>query len=71
MVALDVTDRAAVAALPTQLPLAFANVTLLLNNAGLASGFCDVASYDLGDLEAMLDVNVRGLAACCRVRLLV
>lgn len=63
----DVTDISAVEKLPSLLPSDFKEVTLLLNNAGLAAGFGPVSSYDLRDLEVMMDTNVKGLAACCRV----
>jgi len=65
-VLLDVTDLAAVARLPSELPPAFQDVTLLLNNAGLASGFGGVSSFDMQDMEVMIDTNVKGLGACCR-----
>ena len=63
---LDVADLAAVARLPADLPGDFKEVTILINNAGLAAGFGNVASYNMDDLSAMMDVNVKGLAACCR-----
>ena len=65
-VKLDVTDLDAVMRLPDELPEPFQAVSLLLNNAGLASGFGGVDEYDLKDMEVMMDTNVKGLAACCR-----
>ena len=57
-VILDVRDREAVFALPASLPEAFADVGILVNNAGLALGLggADVASVD--DWEAMVDTNI-------------
>ena len=60
-VILDVRDREAVFALPASLPEAFADVGILVNNAGLALGLggADVASVD--DWEAMVDTNIKGV----------
>ena len=60
-VILDVRDREAVFALPASLPAAFADVGILVNNAGLALGLggADVASVD--DWEAMVDTNIKGM----------
>ena len=60
-VLLDVRDREAVFALPASLPAAFADVGILVNNAGLALGLggADVASVD--DWEAMVDTNIKGV----------
>ena len=60
-VILDVRDREAVFALPASLPAAFADVCILVNNAGLALGLggADVASVD--DWEAMVDTNIKGV----------
>lgn len=59
--ALDVRDRAAVAAAVAALPASFANVDLLVNNAGLASGLEPAQAADLDSWDAMVDTNVRGL----------
>ena len=60
-VILDVRDREAVFALPASLSAAFADVGILVNNAGLALGLggADVASVD--DWEAMVDTNIKGV----------
>jgi 3-hydroxy acid dehydrogenase / malonic semialdehyde reductase len=60
-VVLDVRDRESVFALPAALPAAFADVGILVNNAGLALGLggADVASVD--DWEAMVDTNIKGV----------
>ena len=59
--ALDVTDRAAVAAAIAGLPADWAAVDLLVNNAGMARGLQPAQSADLDDWEAMVDTNVKGL----------
>ncbi|MBK1656978.1 SDR family oxidoreductase [Paracraurococcus ruber] len=59
--ALDITDRAAVAAAIAGLPPAFAAVDLLVNNAGLARGLEPAQAADLDDWDAMVDTNIKGL----------
>ncbi len=61
---LDVGDRAAVAALPAALPAAFAEVDLLVNNAGLALGREPAQRADLDDWETMVQANISGLLRC-------
>jgi len=60
-VVLDVRNRAAVSATVTALPPAFAEVDLLVNNAGLALGLNPAHQADLDDWENMVDTNVKGL----------
>ena len=59
--ALDVTDTAAVAALPQQLPTDWSGVDVLVNNAGLALGLAPAQSADLAHWDTMLETNCRGL----------
>lgn len=59
--ALDVTDGAAVAALPGALPEGWAEVDLLVNNAGLALGLSPAQQASLEDWETMVETNVTGL----------
>ena len=63
---LDVTNRAAVQALPSQLPAAFAQVDVLVNNAGLALGLEPAHQADLDQWETMIDTNCKGLIAMTR-----
>ena len=63
---LDVSDTSTVLNMPETLPAGFRDVSLLLNNAGLAAGFGSVSEYNMEDLSTMMDVNVKGLGACCR-----
>ena len=60
-VELDVTDAAAVAALPTQLPAEWEQVDVLINNAGLALGLGPAQSADLTQWDTMIDTNCKGL----------
>ncbi|EME70844.1 short-chain alcohol dehydrogenase [Paramagnetospirillum caucaseum] len=56
--ALDVRDRAAVAAFAAALPRP---VDVLVNNAGLALGLEPAQNADLDDWETMIDTNLKGL----------
>ena len=60
-VTLDVIDRAAVEAAVSSLPPAFADVDVLVNNAGLALGLEPADRASLDDWETMVDTNVKGL----------
>lgn len=60
-VTLDVRDRDAVFALPDQLPEAFADVEILVNNAGLALGLEGADAVDIDDWDVMVDTNVKGV----------
>lgn len=63
---LDVTDAAAVAALPDRLPAAFAEIDVLVNNAGLAKGLAPAAAAALSDWDTMIATNVSGLVHVTR-----
>src|SRR5580698_3050178 len=65
-VTLDVRDRAAVAQVTGGLPAEFAQIDLLVNNAGLALGLSPAQDADLDDWEQMIDTNCKGLAYCTR-----
>ncbi|SDD01216.1 3-hydroxy acid dehydrogenase / malonic semialdehyde reductase [Cupriavidus sp. YR651] len=58
---LDVRDRDAVAAAVANLPADFADIDLLVNNAGLALGLEPAQSADLDNWDTMVDTNVKGL----------
>jgi 3-hydroxy acid dehydrogenase / malonic semialdehyde reductase len=58
---LDVRDRVAVAAAVAALPPAFAEIDVLVNNAGLAAGLEPAWAANLDDWDAMVDTNVKGL----------
>ena len=67
--ALDVTDAAAVAALPGSLPQDWRELDLLVNNAGLAAGMDPAQSADLKGWDTMVAVNVTGLMHVTRALL--
>lgn len=60
-IALDVRDRAAVAAAVAGLPPEFAEIDVLLNNAGLALGLEPAHLASLDEWERMVDTNIKGL----------
>jgi 3-hydroxy acid dehydrogenase / malonic semialdehyde reductase len=66
---LDVTDAAAVAALPDALPEGWRDIELLVNNAGLAKGMEPAWSASLEGWEEMLAVNAAGLMRVTRALL--
>ena len=65
-VPLDVRDRAAVFRAVEELPPEFAEISILVNNAGLAVGLGPAQDVDLDDWEAMVDTNIKGLLYCSR-----
>ena len=62
----DVRDRQGVTDAIEGLPAAFADIDLLVNNAGLALGLDSAESASLDDWDAMVDTNIKGLAYCTR-----
>ena len=66
---LDVRDRVAVAAVLATLPAEFADIDVLVNNAGLALGLERAQSAALDDWETMVDTNIKGLMYCTRAML--
>ncbi len=57
----DVRDRKAVFNAIEQLPPAFNNIDVLINNAGLALGRDYFEDADTADWEIMIDTNVKGV----------
>lgn len=57
----DVRDKEEVFAQINNLPEGFQNIDILVNNAGNAHGLAAFDAADLEDLEAMIDINVKGL----------
>jgi len=57
----DVRDKVAVQSAIGSLPEAFANISILVNNAGNAHGMDTIQDGSLEDWDAMLDINVKGL----------
>jgi 3-hydroxy acid dehydrogenase / malonic semialdehyde reductase len=68
-IVLDVRDRRAVEAAVASLPAAFAEVDVLVNNAGLALGLEPAQRASLDDWDTMIDTNCRGLVTCTRALL--
>jgi 3-hydroxy acid dehydrogenase / malonic semialdehyde reductase len=65
-VTLDVRDRAAVSEVVAGLPAEFAEIDVLVNNAGLALGQEPAQAADLDDWDQMIDTNCKGLVYCTR-----
>ena len=65
-VRLDVRDRAAVLDVVAGLPAEFAEIDVLVNNAGLAKGLRSAQEADLDDWDEMIDTNCKGLVYCTR-----
>lgn len=61
VVELDVRDRASVQAALAALPAPWAEIDVLVNNAGLALGLEPAQRASLDDWETMVDTNVKGL----------
>lgn len=66
---LDVTDAAAVAALPGSLPEGWRQVDVLVNNAGLALGTGPAQGAKLTDWDTMVATNITGLIHMTRALL--
>lgn len=66
---LDVQDKAAVDAAVAGLPETFRNVTVLVNNAGLAQGIEPAQKSNMADWETMVDTNIKGLLYVTRALL--
>lgn len=64
--ALDIRQREAVTEAFASLPKDFAQVDVLVNNAGLAVGLEMAPKTDLDDWETMVDTNIKGLLYCTR-----
>lgn len=57
----DVRDRQAASAAVANLPAEFADIDVLVNNAGLALGVEPANDCDLDEWECMVDTNIKGL----------
>lgn len=58
---LDVRSRDAVTAVFQSLPDEWKPISVLINNAGLASGLAPIEKGDIDDWEVMIDTNLKGL----------
>lgn len=66
---LDVTDSAAVAAVPANLPAGWETIDILVNNAGLALGLDPAFKASLSDWDTMVATNITGLMHMTRALL--
>lgn len=57
----DVRKKKDVAKAIASLPAEFANIDILINNAGNAHGLDPIENGDVDDWDAMIDINVKGL----------
>jgi 3-hydroxy acid dehydrogenase/malonic semialdehyde reductase len=62
----DVCDSKQVDSLASTLPAEFANVSVLVNNAGLALGLEPAHKAYLSDWDQMIDTNIKGLVHMSR-----
>ncbi|WP_329579230.1 SDR family NAD(P)-dependent oxidoreductase [Kitasatospora sp. NBC_01250] len=65
-VAVDVRDADAVAAALDGLPERFADIGILVNNAGLSKGFGPVQHAASADWQEMVETNINGVLNCTR-----
>ncbi len=63
----DVRSATAVQSAINELPEVWKNISVLINNAGLALGFDPIHEGNLEDWETMIDTNVKGLLYMTRV----
>jgi 3-hydroxy acid dehydrogenase/malonic semialdehyde reductase len=61
LIQLDVRDRSAVESAIFNLPTPWANIDILINNAGLSRGLDKLHQGDFQDWEEMIDTNIKGL----------
>ncbi|MBP2275171.1 MULTISPECIES: SDR family NAD(P)-dependent oxidoreductase [Sphingomonas] len=64
--AFDIRDAAALDAALASLPADFAEIDLLINNAGLALGTAPAQEANLDDWQTMIDTNVSALVSITR-----
>lgn len=62
--AFDISDKDAVLSAISGLTGEFAEVSALINNAGMASGAAPAQECSLDDWEAMIDTNIKGPLYC-------
>ncbi len=58
---IDVRDRNAVESFIQQLPPAWQQIDVLVNNAGLAAGLASFEDADVNNWDRMVDTNIKGL----------
>src|ERR1700737_5290213 len=65
--ALDVREKPAVEAAVSGLPADFAEISVLVNNAGLSLNLEPAYKVPIEDWETMVDTNIKGLLYCTRL----
>ncbi|TXE89402.1 SDR family NAD(P)-dependent oxidoreductase [Campylobacter volucris] len=65
-IALDVRDKQAVFNAIKNLPQSYQNISLLVNNAGLALGLEKFDELSIEDIETMVDTNIKGFLYIAR-----
>jgi len=66
IVALDVSDPAAVARAATDSAAALGRIDVLINSAGITGATAPVHEYPLDSWQRVIDINLNGLFYCCR-----
>jgi 3-hydroxy acid dehydrogenase / malonic semialdehyde reductase len=66
-VALDVRERAQVESVVAGLPPEFAEIDILINNAGLSQNLEPAHRVPIEDWEVMVDTNIKGILYCTRL----
>lgn len=66
-VGLDVKDKSLVAKTWDELPDAWKEVDVLINNAGLSQGLDPIQNGDVEDWDRMIDTNIKGLLYVTRI----
>jgi NAD(P)-dependent dehydrogenase (short-subunit alcohol dehydrogenase family) len=66
VVALDVSDQAAVAAAATASAAALGKVDILVCSAGITGATAPVHEYPLDSWQRVIEINLNGLFYCCR-----
>ncbi len=62
----DVSDRAAVQEMVGETMKRFGGVDILVNNAGIGGGGGSMLELKEGDLDALMNTNVKGMLFCCQ-----
>ncbi|MGL4781232.1 MAG: SDR family NAD(P)-dependent oxidoreductase [Bacteroidales bacterium] len=57
----DIRNKECVFEMIDQLPIEWMNISVLINNAGLAAGLAPIQDGLLNDWEQMIDTNIKGL----------
>lgn len=67
LLAIDVGDRLSCQSVIDNLPAAWTNIDILINNAGLSRGLDKVQEASIQDWEEMIDTNIKGLLYMTRL----